>query len=124
MVSQRERTDIFLERLAAAPACSTDAEALEALARILTGVEDEFTTIPNDPSQWKTDGRLYPPQTDNQFAVDGHDDIVRFRNRKHSTLIGANGAIKITKEGATCLDKPGSDGRTITSLMASTVSSR
>jgi hypothetical protein len=123
MVSQRERTAIFLERLASAPASASEAEALTMLARTLAGVEDEFTTIPNDPSQWKTDGRLYPPQTDNRFAVQGHNDIVRFRNRKHSTLIGSNGAIKIMKEGVTCLDKPGADGWTITSLMARTVSS-
>lgn len=122
MVSQRERTNIFLKRLSAAPPSASEDEALAMLARILNGVEDEFTTIPNDPSQWKTDGRLYPPQIDNRFSVEGHDDIVRFRNRKHSTLVGANGAIKILKEGTTCLDKPGSDGRTITSLMASTVS--
>jgi hypothetical protein len=124
MVDQRERTNIFLERLAASPACSSEGEALAMLTRILNGVEDEFTTIPNDPSQWKTDGRLYPPQSDNRFAVAGHDDIIRFRNRRHSTLIGANGAIKIIKDDVICLEKPGSDGRTITSLMASTVSSR
>ena len=123
MLSKEERTDIFLRRLANAKACSSASEALSLLSSTLNAVEDEFTSIPNNPHLWESDGRLYPPRDDSRRTVPDRDDIVRYRSRKHNTWIAENGAIKITKGDKICLDKPGADGLTLTSLMGSTVSS-
>ncbi|MFC5507904.1 hypothetical protein [Bosea massiliensis] len=117
MIGKAQRTEIFLSRLEAAVPCSSASEALELLAETLAAVEDEFTIIPNNPHLWESDGRLYPPREDSRREVEGHDDIVRYRSRKHSTLIASNGAIKIVKGFETCLDKPGSDGLTISEKM-------
>ena len=118
MLSRLERTKLFFERLKDAPPCATAAEAMEQLSSILEAIEDAFTSIQNDPANWETDGRLYPPREDSRRAVPGHDDIVRYRSRKHNTWIARNGAIRIMQEDRLCLEKPGRDGRTVTSMMA------
>ena len=117
MVDKLARMKLIFERLEAAPPCSSADEALVQLASVMRSVEDEFTTIPNNPAQWKSDGRLYPPQEDAR-RLTGNKKVVRYRNRKHDTWIGQNGAMKITGGDVTWLDKPGSDGKTITTLMA------
>ena len=122
MVTKDERTALFLQRLANASHCSSSREALVLVSSTLEAIEDEFTSIPNNPSLWESDGRLYPPRADSRRVVAGRADIVRYRSRKHSTLIAENGAIKIIKGSVTCLDKPGSDGLTITLLMGGSVS--
>jgi hypothetical protein len=117
MLSREERTKLFLQRLAAAEACASSAEALALLSTTLDAIEDEFTSIPNNPANWESDGRLYPPREDSRRTVPGRSDVVRYRSRKHNTLIAANGAIQIIRKSELCLDKPGADGLTITALM-------
>ena len=110
-LEKRERLKIFLERLKAHAPARTAEEAFNLVARILNEVEDEFTTIPFDPTQWRNDGRMYPPMPDSARDVDGRPDITRYRSAKHNTCIGANGAIQIrTLDGVVLLDKPGQDG--------------
>ena len=58
---------------------------------------------------------MYPPQPDSKKAVPGRPDVIRYRSKRHSTLIGDNGAIQIIDHaaGAVVFDKPGADGHTI-----------
>ena len=113
-VSKRRRLEIFLERMATAEPCETFDEALALLAATLNGVEDEFTSIPFDPSQWRNDGRMYPPQSDNARSVPGSDDVVRYRSRGHNTWVSTYGAILIkTDDGQVLLDKPGRNLRRV-----------
>lgn len=58
--TKQERLAEFLRRLMAAPAASSFDEAYRQLCDILNAVEDELTSIPFDPANWQTDGRMYP----------------------------------------------------------------
>ena len=85
------------------------------LVSILETVEDELTGIPNDPRNWRTDGRLYPPQRDNWFRVPGRPDVTRMRTKAHNVFIAANGAIEIraVESGVAIFTKAGADGREV-----------
>ncbi|HVR39356.1 MAG TPA: hypothetical protein VMU84_09685 [Thermoanaerobaculia bacterium] len=112
MVSKEVRLREFFRRLELARAASSDAEALELIAAILTSVEDELTGVPADPSRWMTDGRMYPPQPDSRRDVPGHDTVTRYRSRAHNTFIGKNGAVEIRHINDDVLfRKAGLDGR-------------
>jgi hypothetical protein len=113
-LSRPERLAEFFRRLGEAPAASSSDEAYRQICDILNAEEDENTSIPFDPAQWMTDGRMYPPQMDNQRPVPGRPDVRRFRSRSHHTLIGDNGAIEIRdSSGRPVFSKPGADGRAI-----------
>ena len=116
MVPKAERLAEFLRRLRNLPTAGDAAEAREQIERTLNAVEDELTSIPFDPSQWQSDGRLYPPQDDNMIATD-NAFVVCFRSVRHRTYIGVNGSIEI-KEGTGSLvfSKSGADGRSISDL--------
>lgn len=112
--TRTERFAEFLLRLQIAPPASDFDEAYRQLCDILNVVEDELTTIPYDPANWQNDGRLYPPQMDSVRPVPGRPEVRRFRSRRHSTLIGDNGAIEIRDaSGRAILVKPGADGGVI-----------
>jgi len=71
--------------------------------------------VPYDPSKWRTDGRLYPPQLDSERKFSGHPKVRRFRSLQHNTLIGENGSIEIRAlAGATVFSKNGADGKGVT----------
>jgi hypothetical protein len=113
-ITKAMRLAEFLRRLRWAAPASDAQEAFELVARTLNAVEDEFSGTPFDPSVWQTDGRLYPPQADNQRAVPGRHGVTRYRSRSHNTFIAENGAIEIqTVEGVVLLSKPGADGETV-----------
>ena len=40
-----------------------------------------MTSIPYDPANWMTDGRMYPPQPDSKKAVSGRSDVTRYRSK-------------------------------------------
>ena len=107
------RLQLFYERLQAAPAASTHNESYTLLCDTLNAVEDEHSGVPNNPSNWQTDGRLYPPQTDRVYAVDGFPEVVRYRSFKHDTYIGSNGAIEVKVIATNEVDftKPGANGK-------------
>jgi hypothetical protein len=113
--SRRERIEEFLRRLAATPPAAVHDEAMRQVADILNAVEDEMTSIPYDPAFPLNDGRMYPPQPDSRRAIPDRTDVIRYRSKRHSTLIGDNGAIRIVDHasGDVVFDKPGADGRTI-----------
>lgn len=117
MATKQERLDEFLRRLQTADPCKTLAEARALLAETLDAVEDEMTEIPNNPANWMTDGRMYPPQDDQRRTEQRDPLVVRFRSKGHNNWIGENGSISIIQGSTTCLVKPGRDGRTIQDLM-------
>lgn len=111
-VSKEERLAEFLRRLKAAPGAASGTEASDLVADTLNAVENELTTIPYDISASMTDGRMYPPQADSARTVS--QDLTRYRNRGHNTLIHVSGAIRIENIGGTCLlSKAAQNGYTI-----------
>ena len=113
-----ERFAAFLDRLRSAPAALTFDEAYQQIRAILDEVEDTLTSIPNNPENWQTDGRMYPPQLDNMREVLGRPTVKRFRSRAHNTLIGENGSIEIqiAASSEVLFAKPGADGRQVAQL--------
>jgi hypothetical protein len=116
--AQEERLAEFRRRLLAAPVVDAFDKAYEQLSDILNRVEDDLTDILFSPDAWQTDGRMYPPQSDNLRDVPGRPRVKRFRSRKHSIYIGDNGAIEIRTEpdGELLLSKPGADDLEVNSL--------
>lgn len=109
--SRRDRFREFLRRLLDAECAESQSAALALIAETLIAVEDEMTEIPNLPDNWQTDGRMYPPQSDQARDVTDHPDLVRYRSRGHNTLVRDNGAIEIRDlQGDILLSKPGKDG--------------
>ena len=116
-VEKSKRLEEFVARLRAAPPAATAEEALKQLSHILNDVEDEMTSIPYNPAEWFTDGRLYPPQEDKRHSVPGHPLVVRYRSKEDNTFIGANGSIQIQRiDKSVRVDKAGADGRHVWDL--------
>ena len=109
--TRQDRVAEFLQRLASAPAARSGDEALRLISKTLDEVEDQLTDIPNQPQNWQTDGRMYPPQADNARELLGRTDVVRYRSRGHHTFIRDNGAIEIRNfSGTVIFSKHGTDG--------------
>ena len=107
------RLQLFYERLQAAPAASTHDESYALVCDTLNAVEDEHSGVPNNPNNWQTDGRLYPPQPDRSYAVDGFPGVVRYRSFGHNTYIASNGAIEVKVVATNEVDftKPAANGK-------------
>ena len=59
-----QRLAEVFRRMAAAPPTATADEAYQLLCETITAVEDEMTSIPNNPpTPPADDGRIYPPRT-------------------------------------------------------------
>lgn len=114
MASKQERLNEFLRRLVSAEATSSAENAFNLVCDVLNGVEDELTDIPFDPDLWMDDGRMYPPQQDSAFDVDGHPDVTRYRSRLHNTFVSSWGAIEVRSiQGEVLASKPSADGRSV-----------
>jgi hypothetical protein len=116
-MTKRERIAELVRQLEAArPAASAD-EALHLVTSTLEAIEDQHSGVPNDPSSPFADERIWPPIARYHFAIEGRDDLDGYRQKGHETLIGANGAILIRTriEIRIILDKPGRDGRKVSS---------
>ena len=107
------RLAIFFQRLSDAPAVGTHDEAYVLLCEILNAVEDEFSGVPYNPSNWLTDNRLYPPQSDRVYAVREFPEVRRYGSFKHDTYIGKNGAIEVRLIATNTVQftKAGMDGK-------------
>jgi hypothetical protein len=107
------RLGLFYERLLAAPAAQTREEAYDLLCATFNAVEDEHSGVPYEPPNWRTDGRLYPPQQDRVYAVSGFLEVLRYNSFKHDTFIASNGAIevRIIATGAVQFAKAGANGK-------------
>ncbi len=107
-----ERLAEIFRRMAESPACSSADEAYRLLCLTIDAVEDEWTDTPNEPANYKVDGRIYPPQADRCYPVQGRSDLVRHGSKGHNTFIRENGAIRIVLRGGKIVfEKPGYDGR-------------
>jgi hypothetical protein len=118
-VSKRERLDLILRRLEEASPFSTCDEARLELETIMRGVEDELSgTVENpDAATSPTDGRMYPPSDDFEISS-GSPHVRTFKQLRHRTSFGDNGAIKITRpDGTVEIDLPGADGRSVAELI-------
>jgi|ERR1700733_13277351 len=114
MLTKRERIVEFIRRLGLADSVDSQKAAFALLSRILNEVEDEYSMVPFNPSSWRDDGRLYPPQEDHKYSVEGRPDIIRYRSAGHNTWISTGGAIRIDDlEGVCVLNKTGLNGLTI-----------
>jgi hypothetical protein len=113
LLSKPERTKIFIDRMNESPPAEDAEGAYQLLCETLNKVEDEYTTIPYNPSGWEYDGRLYPPQLDSARNTEV-EDVVRYRSKRHNTRIHSSGAIRIDEVNGQCLlNKPGKSGYTI-----------
>ncbi|MNE67148.1 hypothetical protein D3C80_1627410 [compost metagenome] len=95
-ISRQERIALIFERLSAASPCSTAEEMFDVLSTIMNDVEDAHSGVPADPSNWRTDGRLYPPQEDERQA-DPVPGVRRYRSKGHWTDISEDGALRIMR---------------------------
>ena len=112
MWSKARRLQTFLQRLEAAPPASSADEALDLLAKTLNAVEDEFSGVACRPENWRTDGRMYPPQEDARVKRADRPSLRKYRNKGHYDFVGLNGSIRIESlDAETLLDKAGLDGR-------------
>jgi len=118
-IAKSERLREFFRRLLELPAARNFQEAWDLIASTLNEVEDELSGVPNNPSNWRTDGRMYPPQFDSEKRFAGHPKVRRFRSVAHNTLIGENGSIQIRAQapnplhGEVLMSKPGADGKEV-----------
>lgn len=112
-MDKKGRLLLFYQQLRQAPAASTHEEAYALICKTLDAVEDEHSGVPKNPDNWQTDGRLYPPQPDRSYAVDGFPDVVRYKSFGHNTYIASNGAIEVKIVATNEVDfaKPGANGK-------------
>lgn len=112
-MEKSERFALFVRELQEAAAAASFEEARQLVDSVLNGVEDRHSGVTFRPDQWRSDGRMYPPQNDSEkkSPIAG---VRVFRTRGHRVWIAGNGAIRITTAGAAedriILDKPGKDG--------------
>jgi hypothetical protein len=97
VVPKALRFELFLARLASAPTASSHDDALALIANTLTEVEDLLSGATANPSEWLTDGRMYPPQLDNARPSEDFEGVTIYRNKGHRTLIASDGAIQIVE---------------------------
>jgi hypothetical protein len=107
-----ERLAEIFRRMAEAPPCSSADDAYRLLCETIDAVEDEWTDTPNEPVNYKVDGRIYPPQDDRRYPVQGRSDLARYGSKGHNTFIRDNGAITIVlRNGVVVFNKSGADGQ-------------
>ena len=115
ILSKEQRLKLFFERLSEAPVATSAEEAFQLLAETLNRIEDAHSGVPFDPSNWQSDGRLYPPQEDSKRSVDGRENLHRYRSRGHNTFISSDGAILILDLSKNVIfEKSGRNGESIT----------
>jgi len=118
-MERSERFALFIRELNEAEPAATLEEARMLLDAVLNRNEDQHSGADFDPSNWRNDGRLYPPQDDREIDS-GVAGVRTFRTVGHYVSFAANGAIRIVAlrpgSDGVVLDKPGSDGERCPSL--------
>lgn len=112
-MDKQARLELFYESLKAAYPASTRDEAYALICTTLNAVEDKHSGVPNNPENFQTDGRLYPPQMDSVRKVAGFPHVLRYRNSNHNTFIPSNGAIEVRRVNSEEVQfaKPGANGK-------------
>lgn len=92
----KERLQVFLERLNALPPFASHDEALAAIDRVMTAVEDELSGISRDSTGMPefTDGRMYPPVSA-YFKLCDLPGVTLYVQKQHLTYISDTGAVLI-----------------------------
>jgi hypothetical protein len=85
---------------------------------ILNAVEAEHSGVPFDPSNWRSDRRLYMPQMDNSSYPEEYRGVTKLWSLGHALLIAPNGAYLIQENDSEriVLEAPGEDGRPISAF--------
>jgi hypothetical protein len=117
-MERSDRLRVFIQELNETASAATHAEARILAEQLLNNVEDRYSGVEYDPTAWRTDGRMYPPQDDREVGSP-HADVRVFKAKHHYILFGSNGAIRIVStshpvgspDAKVWLDKPGADGR-------------
>jgi hypothetical protein len=118
-VPKAERLELILRELKEASPFSSGENARERLYEIMTKVEDELSGIPENPAAASSaaDGRMYPPD-DNFEIASGSPHVRTFKQLRHRTSFGDNGAVQITRPDASVVfDIAGADGRFVADLI-------
>jgi hypothetical protein len=112
-VNKAARLRLFLARLAASPIAANHDQAFALIASVLNAVEDEHSGVPADPNNWRSDGRMYPPQADNARPSADLPGVIVYRSFAHRTLIASNGAFTIIElsTNKALIEKLGGDGK-------------
>lgn len=112
-MERSERFALFIREMNEAAPAATLEEARTLLETVLNRIEDLHSGADFNPSNWRNDGRLYPPQDDREIDA-GRDDVRTFRTVGHYVSFAANGAIRIVALRSAVddivLDKPGLNG--------------
>jgi hypothetical protein len=118
--TKRERIDEIMKRIRVASPFPSGVAARCALERIMKDVEDSLSGIPENPDAATalTDGRMYPP--DDRFEIRSGSTRVRtFKQLRHRTSFGENGALQIIRSDGTFeINLCGVDGKTVADLLA------
>ena len=116
-----ERLRIITGQLEAAAPFETGAAARTELEAIIRDVEDRLSGVVGNVDSvaaltTQTDGRMYPPH-DRFEVVSACPKVRTFKQLRHRTSFGENGAIRIeTSDGQLVIDLAGADGKTIAVL--------
>ena len=117
--TKRERLDEIMKRIRADAPYRTGVEVRAAVERIMKDVEDELSGIPGNPDAAiaPSDGRMYPPHDKyERRSTSSHVRI--FKQARHLTFFGNNGALKIVyADGTVELDLFGIDGRFVADFL-------
>jgi hypothetical protein len=112
--TKEQRLALIFEIMDAAPRVATADEAYQLLCRSINEIEEKCSGVSCNPSEWREDGRIYPPQEDNENFAPGRPGVKAYRSFKHRTYISSTGALKITRlTGEVVFSKPGKDGRSV-----------
>lgn len=116
--TKKERLQLILKEIRLASSESTEQGVLVLLERCFDEVEDTHTAIPKNPLAHLTlqsDGRMYAPHV--KFRKLGSCGTAVYRQFRHRTYIGSNGAFAIYRlpcdgsEPVLELRKRGADGQ-------------
>jgi hypothetical protein len=103
-----QRLNLVYEKLDSAYPATNPMEAMQQMNRVLDTVEDAYSGVPKNPApSLKSDGRMYPVQSDN-IVVQPSGGITA-TSRRHVTTYGPDGSItvKVKETGQVVYQKKG-----------------
>jgi hypothetical protein len=95
-LSKPLRLKLFFEKLEQAPPCGSYEIAYNLLCKTLNEVENEYSGVKDDITNYMNDNRLYPPLEDSIMNYKNREDLICFRNKRNYTFFSKTGSITIT----------------------------